>query len=340
LDSVKDDRSPSFDWRQHKVVVTGAGGFIGSHLVSKLLQNGAKVRAFTHYNSRGDIGHLQYIPKELRTSLEVVAGDLRDHRAVDEVVRGAGTVFHLGALIGIPYSYVNPIDVAQTNLLGTLNILNACRDAEVRRLIQTSTSEVYGTARYTPIDEAHPLQAQSPYAATKIGGDKLAESYYNTFGLPVTTVRPFNTYGPCQSARAVIPTIIMQVLNSDAVHLGSTETRRDFTYVHDTRDGFIAAAESPDTIGEVVNLGTGIDVSIGDVVDCVFQITERPLPVILDDKRVRPAMSEVLRLISNNAKAGQLAGWRPRVSLEEGLRQTVEWVAGHPELYRPAQYAI
>lgn len=327
-------------WHGKQVVVTGAGGFIGSHLVEGLARQGASVRAFVRYNSRGSQGHLADLPAELRASIEVISGDLRDHGAVRQLLRGAHTVFHLAALIGIPYSYVNPNDVVETNVLGTLNILNAARDLGTARVVHTSTSEVYGTARYAPIDEAHPLQGQSPYSASKIGADKLAESYYRSFDLPVTTVRPFNTYGPRQSMRAVIPTVITQALTADAIRLGSLEPRRDFLFVRDTAAGFMACAAAPACIGEVVNLGTGYDVTVGEIVDETLRIVERDLPVIQDDQRVRPTKSEVMRLICDNGKAAKLAGWQPRVALADGLRETVSWIAAHLEQYTPSAYAI
>jgi dTDP-glucose 4,6-dehydratase len=327
-------------WQEKRVVVTGAGGFIGSHLVEVLVRAGASVRAFVRYNSRGDYGHLRSLPSDVYGELEVVTGDLRDHSAVRTLLRDRHTVFHLAALIGIPYSYVNPNDVVETNVLGTLNVLNAARDLGLERVVQTSTSEVYGTAQYAPIDERHPLQGQSPYSASKIGADKLAESYYRSFDLPVTTVRPFNTYGPRQSTRAVIPTVITQALSADAIRLGSLQPRRDFLFVRDTVAGFMACAESVACVGEVVNLGTGSDVTVGEIVGQVQQIIGRDLPIITDDQRVRPAKSEVLRLICDNRKAHNLAGWSPTVNLSKGLDETVAWMRVHLEQYKPTVYAI
>jgi len=328
------------NWRGRKVVVTGAGGFIGSHLVARLVAEGAQVKAFVRYNSRGDHGNIRLLPSEIQEQLTIVTGDLRDPRAVTELVRGTDIVFHLAALIGIPYSYVNPNDVVETNVVGTLNVLNAARDLGVERLVHTSTSEVYGTARYAPIDEGHPLQGQSPYSASKIGADKLVESYHRSFGVPAVTVRPFNTYGPRQSARAVIPTIITQALASDAIRLGSLDPRRDFTYVRDTVDGFIRAAESPFCIGEVINIGTGTDVTVGEVVRQVLKIVGRDLPIEQDQTRIRPPQSEVMRLVCDNRKAAELAGWKPQVTLDEGLRESVDWIAGHLDLYPVRVYAI
>ena len=327
-------------WRGLTVVVTGAGGFIGSHLTARLVREGAKVRAFVHYNSRGDPGHLREFADDVREHLEVVAGDVRDASRVAEIVRGADVVFHLAALIGIPYSYLSPRDVVATNVEGTLNVLEAVRNAGVGRLIHTSTSEVYGTARYAPIDEAHPLQGQSPYSATKIGADKLVESYHRAFGVPVTTVRPFNTFGPRQSARAVIPATIVQALTADAIRLGSLTPKRDFTFVRDTVDGFVRCAASDRCIGEVINIGTGTEVTIGEVVDEVRRIVGRPVPVLADEARVRPVQSEVMRLICDRRKAAELAEWQPTVSLAEGLREPVKWIEAHLDAYPMRAYAI
>jgi dTDP-glucose 4,6-dehydratase len=266
-------------WKNKTVLVTGAGGFIGSHLVEALAAQGAQVRAFVRYNSRGDPGLLRLIPAEKLSNVEIIAGDLRDGQAIREAVKGCSLVFHLGALISIPYSYRHPAQVAETNFMGTLNVLLACRDLGVELLVHTSTSEVYGTARQVPIDEEHPLQGQSPYSASKIGADKLAESFYCTYDLPVVTVRPFNTYGPRQSARAVIPTIITQALTQSTVRLGSLETTRDFTYVDDTVAGFIAAAECAGVEGAFFNLGTGEEIRIGDLAKKVIQKVGRAVTI-------------------------------------------------------------
>ncbi len=327
-------------WNRRKVVVTGAGGFIGSHLVSLLLSEGADVTAFVRYNSRGEQGLLRYVGAEGPGTLSVVSGDIRDARAVRELVRGADTVFHLAALIGIPYSYANPSDVVHTNVLGTLNVLNAALDEDRPRVVHTSTSEAYGTAQYVPIDELHPLQGQSPYAASKIGADKLAESYHRSFGLEVTTVRPFNSFGPRQSARAVIPTIISQALSGGAIRLGSTDTRRDFTFVEDTARGFLLAGQSEAAIGDVVNVGSGTETTVSAVVEEVCRIVGREVLVELDERRVRPDRSEVLRLLCDRRKAKGLMGWVPAVSFSEGLRRTVDWVAGHPEMYPTHAYSV
>jgi NAD dependent epimerase/dehydratase len=325
-------------WQNKKVLVTGAGGFIGSHLVERLAAEGASLRAFVRYNSRADYGLLRLAPPEVRAKLEVVAGDLRDNYAIQKAVEGCQVVFHLGALISIPYSYVHPVEVAQTNLMGTVNILTACREAGTERVIQTSTSEVYGTARYVPIDEAHPLQGQSPYSASKIGADKLVESFYCAFGLPVVTVRPFNTFGPRQSARAVIPTIITQALAQKTIRLGNLETTRDFTFVSDTVNGFIKAAEAPNVEGQTFNLGTGQEIRIGDLANLIIQKVGNPVEIQVDAVRLRPGESEVLRLLSNNTLARETLGWQPEVTFEQGLERTIAWIKDNLGLFRVGTY--
>jgi nucleoside-diphosphate-sugar epimerase len=270
--------------------------------------------------------------------VEIIAGDLRDQDAVRQAAQGVDLIFHLGALIAIPYSYLHPAEVVQTNVLGTLNILLAARDLEIPRLVHTSTSEVYGSALRVPIDEGHPLQGQSPYSASKIGADKLAESFYCAYDLPVVTVRPFNTYGPRQSARAVIPTIISQVLTRDQLHIGRLDTRRDFTFVTDTAIGFIKAAEAQGVEGGLFNLGTGQDVTIQDIIDTVFKITGVQLPIIQQEVRMRPDKSEVTRLLSDNSKAHQQLGWQPQVDLRTGLQLTTDWIREHLELFKPGIY--
>jgi NAD dependent epimerase/dehydratase len=326
------------NWKDRRVLVTGAGGFIGSYLVEQLLSQGASVRAFVHYNSRRDPGLLTQLPAEAMARLELVAGDLRDPQTVRESVAGMQTVFHLGALISIPYSYLHPGEVAETNMIGTLNVLQACRDLRVERLVHTSTSEVYGTALRVPIDEGHPLQGQSPYSASKIGADKLAESFFCAYELPVVTVRPFNTYGPRQSGRAVIPTIITQALNGSAIRLGNLEARRDFTFVDDTVNGFLRAAEADQVEGQTFNLGTGEDITIGDLVGRVLRIVGKPLEVGVDPARLRPTGSEVMRLISDNRLAAERLGWKPAVSLDEGLVRTVDWIGSHLAHYQVGTY--
>jgi dTDP-glucose 4,6-dehydratase len=328
------------DWRGRSVLVTGAGGFIGSHLVERLAQEGAQVRAFVRYNSRGDTGLLYSLPPDTYSKLKIIGGDLRDAEAVRLAVRGVDTVFHLGALVSIPYSYLHPREVIETNVVGTLNVLMATREFGTRRIVHTSTSEVYGTARYVPIDETHPLQGQSPYSASKIGADKIAESFHKAFDLPVTTLRPFNTYGPRQSARAVIPTIVTQALTGEEVHLGRLEPARDFTFVSDTVDGFLRAAAAEGVVGKEVNLGTGVMVSIRDLVERISSLIGRELKIIEETDRRRPDKSEVMRLQASTKKALDLLNWQPRVPLDDGLRITIDWIADHIEHYRPGQYAI
>jgi len=320
------------------VLVTGAGGFIGSHLTEQLVRDGAKVRCFVRYNSRNDPGLLRLLPYEIQEGLEIVMGDLRDPEGMRKAADGIETIFHLGAIIPIPYSYVHPRDVLETNAGGTLNVLLAAREAGVRRLIHTSTSEVYGTAEYVPIDEKHPLNAQSPYSASKIAADKLVESFHLCYDLPAVTVRPFNTYGPRQSDRAVIPTIIAQALTQDKVLLGAMEPRRDLTYVTDTVSGFIAAAHAKNVEGQVINLGCGEDISMGDLAERIIQLTGRDTELVFDASRIRPPRSEVQQLLANNTKAGKLLSWEPEVGLEEGLRTTIEWISNRLSLYSPHEY--
>ena len=322
-------------------VVTGAGGFIGSHLVERLLAEGAHVRAMLRYTSRGQRGALDFLPENALDSVEITLGDVRDFDAVREIMRGADAILHLAALIGIPYSYAHPQEVIDTNIIGTSNVLLAAKElGSLERIVLTSTSEVYGSALRVPMDEGHPLQAQSPYSATKIAADALGESFHRSFGLPVVIVRPFNAYGPRQSARAVIPTIISQAVAGVPLRLGALDTARDFTYVADTARGFVAVASADEALGEVVNLGSGSEVSIRDVVRMVGEVVGRELEVEGDEQRMRPAKSEVSRLLSDSSKAERLAGWRPAVSLAEGLRRTTEWVGEHLELYRPREYAV
>jgi NAD dependent epimerase/dehydratase len=322
------------------VLVTGAGGFIGSHLVETLLQRGQRVRALVRYTSSGGIGFLDEMPAACRDRLEIVAGDIRDARAVRQAAAGCRRIYHLAALIGIPYSYVAPDSYVAVNVQGTLHVLEAARDLGTDRVVVTSTSEVYGTARYTPIDEQHPLNAQSPYAATKVGADQLALSYHRAYGLPVTVVRPFNTYGPRQSTRAVLPTIITQALAADAIRLGSLEPVRDLVYVTDTAAGFIALADAAECVGKVTNLATGVGVSVGELVERVRRIVGRDVPVVPSDERRRPAASEVYRLLGSARQAHDLAGWQPRTSLDEGLQRTVAWVRANPHTGRVQEYRV
>ncbi|HMQ31538.1 MAG TPA: NAD-dependent 4,6-dehydratase LegB [Chloroflexaceae bacterium] len=324
------------NWSGKRVLVTGAGGFIGSHLTERLVEAGAQVRALVHYNALGTWGWLDTSPR--RDACEVFSGDVRDRDSVRRAMQDVEVVFHLAALIAIPYSYQAPLSYVQTNIEGTLNILSAARDLGVARVVHTSTSEVYGTARYVPIDEEHPLQGQSPYSATKIGADKLAEAFGDSFGLPVTTVRPFNTYGPRQSARAVIPALITQCLSGDTVRLGSLHPTRDFNYVADTVEGFVAAASADAAVGATINIGSGREISIGDLVQLVARILGRSVQVVVDEQRIRPEKSEVDRLLASNSRARDLLGWAPRVSLEEGIERTITWIAEHSERYRPGVY--
>ncbi len=321
------------------VLVTGAAGFIGSHLVERLVHDGHAVRAFIRYNGRDERGHLDGLPAEVQRVIDVHRGDLRDPEAVRRAVQGCERVYHLGALIAIPYSYQNPHDVVQVNVVGTANILEACRaSSRLERVVLTSTSEVYGTALRVPIDESHPLQAQSPYAATKIGADALGLSYHRSFGLPVSILRPFNTFGPRQSARAIIPTIISQALTRPVLKLGSLEPRRDLTYVKDTAAGFAAIADCDAAVGQVVNIGRGEDVSIGDLVERIGARLGRPLDVEVEERRVRPAASEVGRLLAGTALAESLWGWRSQYTLDQGLDETIAWVQGHLDRFRVDEY--
>ncbi len=325
-------------WREKRVLVTGGGGFIGSHLTERLVREGARVRVLTQYNSLGSWEWLDVSP--VRDEIEVILGDVRDRDSVRHAMNDAETVFHLAALIAIPYSYHAPLSYVRTNVEGTLNVLQAARERGVERFVHTSTSETYGTAQYAPIDESHPSQAQSPYAASKIGADKIAESFYMSFGLPVVTVRPFNTYGPRQSARAVIPTIIVQCLDGKSVKLGNLEPTRDLTYVTDTVDGFIRAAESDKAVGATINIGSGQEISIGDLARKIISITEPTVSVEIEPQRVRPKTSEVTRLVADVSKARDLFGWEPTVSLDEGLTKTIEWMRHNIDRYRPEMYTV
>jgi len=327
-------------WDGKKVVVTGAGGFIGSHLVDELLQKKAEVTAFVHYNSRNDWGMLEGIYDDSRPDLNVILGDITDSQMVRKVIAGNEVIFHLAALIGIPYSYIAPESYLATNIRGTLNVMQASLDTGVERVIHTSTSEVYGTAQYTPIDEKHPLQGQSPYSASKIGADKIAESYFCSFGLPVSTLRPFNTYGPRQSARAVIPTIIIQALKSNIVRLGSLSPVRDLTYVKDTANAFIKIAESPKTIGEVINAGSGVGTSIGELVKEIIRKTNPEARIVCEASRIRPENSEVMTLLCDNSLARDHMGWQPQYRLEDGLDFTIAWINDHLEDYKAGSYII
>jgi NAD dependent epimerase/dehydratase len=328
----------SYPWSDKHILVTGAGGFIGSHLVERLVKEGAHVRAFVRYNSRGDPGLLRYLPEEAFSKIELLAGDLRDGQAMQAAVKGCQMVFHLGAAISIPYSYLHPMEVAETNFIGTMNVLFACREMGVERLIHTSTSEVYGTARQVPISEEHPLQGQSPYSASKIGADKMVESFCCSYNLPAVTVRPFNTYGPRQSARAVIPTIITQALTRNMIQLGNLDSTRDFTFVDDTVDGFIKASETPGVEGVIFNLGVGQEIRVGDLAKMIIHKVNRPVEIVVKSERLRPEKSEVLRLISDNRLAREKLGWKPRIPLEQGLDLAIAWISKNIADYQPDIY--
>jgi NAD dependent epimerase/dehydratase len=328
------------DFKGKKILVTGATGFIGSRLVERLVGLGADVRAFVHYNSRSDYGLLELLAKDVLEAVEITPGDLKDGEAVRRSVKDREIVFHLGALTAIPYSYRNPYDMVQTNVSGTANVLNAALEYGTSRIVHTSTSETYGTAQYQPIDELHPHVGQTPYSASKIGADKLAESYYLSFDMPVATIRPFNTYGPGQSARAVIPTIISQALAGDTIRIGSTDPKRDFNYVDDTVAGFLAVAGSDSALGEVINIGSGRTVSIAHVIEEVSRILGKEFEIVTDPARIRPEKSEVGLLLADTSKAERLLGWKPEVPLEEGLRRTVEWIAAHRDRYKPQLYNV
>lgn len=322
------------------VLVTGAGGFIGSHLVESLAQKSGKVKALVKYNSKRNCGNIDFLDKKIRKEIEMVFADVREMDILAKAMKGVDVVFNLAALVGIPYSYVNPHEVAMVNIIGTLNMLKAARDAGVRKFIQTSTSEVYGSPDRVPIKEQDALKPQSPYSATKIGSDAIAMSFFYSFDLPVAVIRPFNTYGPRQSARAVIPTIIRQALDADTIRLGSLAPRRDFTYVRDTVGGFIKVAEEDRSVGEIINIGTGEDSSVREVVRLVGRILNKRLKVSEDTKRVRPEKSEVVRLQADNSKAKRLLGWKPEFSLEKGLALTIEFVDKNRHLYEPQAYAV
>lgn len=325
-------------WTGKKVLVTGAGGFIGSHLTEALVTAGAQVRAMVHYNSAGRRGWLDQSP--LKNDMEIVAGDITDGGSVSAAMQGRDVVFHLAALIAIPYSYSAPLSYVQTNIVGTLNVLEAARRLGTSRVIQTSTSEVYGTAQFVPISEAHPLQGQSPYSASKIGADKLAESYFRSFELPVVTVRPFNTYGPRQSARAVLPTIITQCLAGKTVRLGSLTPTRDLNFVSDTAAGFMACAAHPDAVGRTLNIGSGREISVGDLAQLTASLIGADVRIECEDQRLRPPGSEVERLLADNRLAAEVVGWKPAVSLETGLQRTIDWFRENAGSYRADVYNV
>ncbi|HOS45027.1 MAG TPA: NAD-dependent 4,6-dehydratase LegB [Paludibacter sp.] len=330
-----------------RIFVTGADGFIGSHLTEELIRRGFNVRAFVLYNSFNSWGWLDHAAPEIKKSLDIFAGDIRDPHGVQTAMKGCDVVFHLAALIGIPYSYHSPDTYVDTNIKGTLNIVQAARELGVAKVLHTSTSEVYGTARFVPITEEHPLQGQSPYSASKIGADQIAMSFYLSFGTPVSIVRPFNTYGPRQSARAVIPTVITQIASgSRKIKLGTMHPTRDFNYVKDTVNGFIAIAESDKTVGEVINIGSNYEVSIGDTVKLIAELMNKEIDIDTDQQRIRPENSEVERLWAENAKAKKLTGWEPAYGHREGfkcgLQETIDWFLNpeHLKQYKPGDYNI
>ena len=331
------------DLTDKKILVTGADGFIGSHLVEALLDRGCDVRAFVYYNSFNSWGWLDSLPQQVATSLDVFSGDIRDPNGVHEAMKGCDVVFHLAALIAIPFSYHSPDSYVDTNIKGTLNVLQAARRLGTERVLVTSTSEVYGTAQYVPIDERHPFQGQSPYSATKIGADRLAESFFRSFALPVTIVRPFNTYGPRQSARAVIPTIITQLLlGKQELELGDLTPTRDFNFVRDTAAGFIALAECDEAIGQEINIATGAEYSIGDVARILIEQINPEARIKTDEQRLRPKDSEVFRLLGDNTLITRLTDWRPRHGLAEGLAETIDWfrVPDHLSRYKAWLYNL
>ncbi len=324
-----------------RVLVTGADGFIGSHLTESLLEKGYEVKAFTLYNSFNTWGWLDTLPKEKLDQIEIFSGDVRDPNGVREAMRGVDGVFHLAALIAIPFSYHSPDSYVDTNIKGTLNVLQAARELGTERIMITSTSEVYGTAQYVPIDEKHPFQGQSPYSATKIGADRLSESFYRSFNLPVSIVRPFNTYGPRQSARAVIPTIISQLLSGKKeIKLGSLTPTRDFNYVKDTAAGFIAIAESDQTIGEEINIATQQEISIGELAGEIISQINPDAKIVCDEQRLRPEKSEVNRLLGANEKIKRLTTWEPQYTFAQGIAETIGWMKGNLECYKSDIYNV
>ena len=326
------------NWNGKRVLITGAGGFIGSHLTERLLELGATTRAFVHYNALGSWGWLNQ--SHLCKELEIVSGDVCDRDSVKQAMNKIEIVFHLAALIAIPYSYHSPTSYIRTNIEGSLNLLQTSRELGIERFVHTSTSEVYGTARYVPIDEGHPLQGQSPYSASKIGADKMVEAFNLSFKLPVVIIRPFNTFGPRQSARAVIPAIITQLLAGQAVRLGNLNPKRDMNYVSNTVDGFVLGASMPAAIGRTINLGSGREIGIGELAQLIARLMGKPIRIEDEDARVRPDGSEVERLLADNVLASELLGWKPCVNLEEGLQRTIDWIQKNPEGYCPRVYVI
>jgi dTDP-glucose 4,6-dehydratase len=324
-----------------RVLVTGADGFIGSHLVDRLLEEGYKVKAFVYYNSFNSWGWLDAFPKEKLKDIEIFTGDIRDPNGVRKSMEGIDEVFHLAALIAIPFSYHSPDSYIDTNIKGTLNVLQAARDLKTERILVTSTSEVYGTAKYVPIDEKHPFQGQSPYSATKIGADRMAEAFYKSFDMPITIARPFNTYGPRQSARAVIPTIITQLLSGkEQIKLGSISPTRDFNYVKDTVEGFLDIAKTDSTIGKEINIATCKEISIGELAETLINIINPKAKILCSEERLRPEKSEVNRLLGSNEKLRQLTNWEPKYTLKQGLQETVDWIKDNLYRYKTDIYNI
>lgn len=326
------------NWQNKKVLVTGAGGFIGSHLTETLVKAGATVRGLVHYNALGSWGWLDKSPQ--KQDIEIVAGDICDRDSVRQAAEGVDIIFHLAALIAIPYSYRAPHSYVRTNIEGTLNVMQAARELGIERVVHTSTSEVYGTAQYVPIDEKHPLQGQSPYSASKIGADKIAESFHLSFGVPVVTIRPFNTYGPRQSARAVIPSIITQCLTKNTIRLGNLSPTRDLNYVTNTVQGFMLAGATPETVGTTINIGSGQEISIGDLTMLIAKLMGREIVIESDQQRLRPDNSEVDRLLADNSLAQKLLGWQPTYTLEQGLLETITWIETHIKRYKPDVYTV
>ncbi|MDU7149303.1 MAG: NAD-dependent 4,6-dehydratase LegB [Clostridium sp.] len=329
------------DLKGKRVLVTGAEGFIGSHLTERLVELGADVTALVQYNSFNNWGWIDTFDKNVLDSIKVETGDIRELDGMNRIIKGQEVVFHLAALIAIPYSYLSPMAYVRTNVEGTVNVLEACRNHDVKKIIHTSTSETYGTALYVPIDEKHPMQGQSPYSASKIGADKMAESFYRSFNMPIATLRPFNTYGPRQSARAVIPTIISQILaGKKEIKLGSLTPTRDFNFVKDTAEAFVKVAESDKTIGEVINAGSNYEISIGDTVKKIIDIIGEDVKILCDEERIRPEKSEVNRLWADNTKIKELTDWAPKYSIDEGLTETVDWIKENMKHYKPDIYNV
>ncbi|HEY8890135.1 MAG TPA: NAD-dependent 4,6-dehydratase LegB [Clostridium sp.] len=329
------------NWQGKKVLITGAEGFIGSHLTERLVELGADVTALAQYNSFNNWGWIDTFDKKVKDSIKVVTGDIREYDGMKRIIKGQEVVFHLAALIAIPYSYLSPMAYVRTNVEGTTNVLEACREYGVEKIVHTSTSETYGTALYVPIDEKHPMQGQSPYSASKIGADKMAESYYKSFNMPIATIRPFNTYGPRQSARAVIPTIISQILaGKTEIKLGSLTPTRDFNFVKDTAEAFIKIAESEKTIGEVINAGSNHEITIGETVKKIISIIGKDVKILCDDERLRPKNSEVNRLWADNTKIKELTGWKPNYTIDDGLEATVKWIRNNMQYFKTDIYNV